>query len=137
MPFRTSIPDLPPLDPLAIAPRYMPNAPVTAPHPSFQTPQTALPTLYFARNSDTRFAPKFATSNDGFRVCQALLTLSSSDFYGDIIGRAGVGFSVLIAHVCCRWPESPEGRGGGGALFLYPFSRRNCVVFMACSLENV
>ena len=68
MPIRTSIPYLPALDPLAIAPRKMPNAPVTTPHPSFQTPKTALPTLYFVRNSDTRFAPKFATSNDGFCV---------------------------------------------------------------------
>ena len=41
-PSRTSIPYLPPLDPLAIAPRYMPNAPVTAPHPSSPPPQTAL-----------------------------------------------------------------------------------------------
>ena len=68
MPIRTSIPYLPALDPLAIAPRYMPNAPVTAPHPSFQTPQTALSTLYFAQNPNTRFVPKFATSNDGFCV---------------------------------------------------------------------
>ena len=77
MPFRTSISYLSPLDPLAIAPRYMPNAPVTAPHPSFQTLQTTFPALYFAQNPNTKFAPKFATSNDGFRVCQALLTLSS------------------------------------------------------------
>ena len=77
MPFRTSIPYLSHLDPLAIAPRYMPNAPVTTPHPSFHTPQTAFPALYFAQNPDTRFVPKFATSNDGFRVCQNSHILSS------------------------------------------------------------
>ena len=58
MPFRTSIPYLLHLDLLAIAPRKMPNAPVTALHPSSQTPKTALPALYFARKPDTRFAPK-------------------------------------------------------------------------------
>ena len=74
---KDTIPYLPPLDLLPFAPRYMPNAPVNTLHPSFQTPQTAFHALYFAQNPNTRFVPKFATSNDGFRVCQALLTLLS------------------------------------------------------------
>ena len=58
MPIRPSITYLPALDPLAIAPRKMPNAPFLAPHPPSQTPKTAFPALYFDRKPNTRFVPK-------------------------------------------------------------------------------
>ena len=61
LPFRGSISYLSRLDTLAIAHRNMPNAPFRPSRCPLKTPQKTLSPLYFARKSNTRFTPKFAT----------------------------------------------------------------------------
>ena len=82
--FRPSIPALSRLHLLPFEDRYLtyrtskqaqrPIPPLPLPT---QNAKKGPPALYFARNPNTRFAPKFATSNDGFRVCQTPHILSS------------------------------------------------------------
>ena len=61
LPFRGSISYLSRLDPLPFATRYMPNAPFRPSRCPLKTPKKTLSPLYFARKSNTRFTPKFAT----------------------------------------------------------------------------
>ena len=62
LPFRGSISYLSRLHPSPIAPRNMPNAPFRPSRRPLKTPKKALPPLYFARNPNTRFTPKFLTA---------------------------------------------------------------------------
>ena len=55
------------------------------------------------------------------------------DFWAILSVTQEPGFSGLNAHGCCRWRESPEGRGGGW----HPFSRKKNRKYFADFIRNM